>query len=60
MARRKTDIPEYLCGDCVHLVPSQEYLSVRGKRPILGRCPFSKYMRLMSDTACDQYKTRTY
>ena len=42
MARRKPELPAYVCGDCAHLVPDMEYLSVKDHRPILGRCPYSR------------------
>ena len=58
MARRKTDLPTYTCGDCAHLVPDMEYLSVKEHRPILGRCPFSKYLRLLSDKICEHFKMK--
>lgn len=58
MARRKTELPAYVCGDCAHLVPDMEYLSIKEHRPILGRCPYSKYMRLLSDRICEHFKMK--
>ena len=58
MARRKPELPAYVCGDCAHLVPDMEYLSVKERRPILGKCPFSKYLRLLSDKICEHFKMK--
>lgn len=58
MARRKTDIPTCTCGECSHLTPMNEYLSVKERRPILGSCPFSKYLQLLSDRICEHFKIR--
>ena len=58
MARRKPELPAYVCGDCAHLVPDMEYLSVKECRPILGSCPFSKYLRLLSDKICKHFKIK--
>lgn len=58
MARSKPELPAYVCGDCAHLVPDMEYLSVKERRPILGSCPFSKYLRLLSDRICEHFKIR--
>lgn len=58
MARRKPEPPAYVCGDCAHLVPDMEHLSVKERRPILGKCPFSKYLRLLSDRVCEHFKLK--
>ena len=58
MARRKTDIPTYTCGECSHLTPTDEYLSVKERRPILGRCPFSKFMKLLSENGCENFRQK--
>lgn len=58
MARRKPELPAYVCGDCAHLVPDMEYLSIKEHRPILGSCPFSKYLRLLSDRICEHFKLK--
>ena len=62
MARRKTDIPTYTCGECSHITPTDEYLSVKEHKPILGSCPFSKpfskYLRLLSDRICEHFKLK--
>ena len=46
------------CGDCAHLVPDMEYLSVKEREPILGRCPFSIFMRLLSENGCENFKQK--
>lgn len=46
------------CGDCAHLVPDMGYLSVKERRPILGRCSFSKYMKLLSENGCENFKQK--
>ena len=56
MARRKTDIPTYTCGECNYLTKSDEYLTVKEHKPILGSCSFSKYLRLLSDRICEHFK----
>lgn len=58
MARRKPELPAYVCGDCAHLVPDMEYLSVKEHRPILGRCPYSRFMRLLSENGCENFKQK--
>ena len=58
MARRKPELPAYVCGDCAHLVPDMEYLSIKERRPILGRCPYSRFMRLLSDNGCENFRQK--
>ena len=58
MARRKTDIPTYTCGECFHISPTDEYLSVKEHRPILGRCPYSKFMKLLSENGCENFRQK--
>lgn len=56
--RKKPAPPELTCGECSHLTPTYEYLSVKERRPILGSCPFSKYLRLLSGRICEHFKMR--
>lgn len=58
MARRKPELPTYVCGDCAHLVPDMEYLSVKERESILGRCPYSIFMRLLSENGCENFKQK--
>ena len=40
---------EFTCGDCALLEPSTEYLSVKDRKPLLGRCKGYRYMVLLSE-----------
>lgn len=54
--KRKAESVSFTCGDCVFLTPDMERLSIQENRPILGRCPNSKYMRLLSDNTCNKFE----
>ena len=55
--KKKAAPPEPTCGECVHAVPDMTRLSNVGM-PILGSCPFSKYLRLLSDRICEHFKLK--
>lgn len=47
---------ELLCGDCEEAQPvTDDYLSVKDKRPLMARCPHKKYMVLLSHKACTEH-----
>lgn len=56
--KEKAAPPEVTCGECSHITPTDEYLSVKEHKPILGSCPFSKYLRLLSDRICEHFKLK--
>ena len=56
--KRRTEEVTHTCGECSHLTPSGEYLSVKERRPILGVCPFSKFMRLLSERVCEHFRIK--
>ena len=56
--KKKAAPPEPTCGECSHITPTDEYLSVKEHKPILGSCPFSKYLRLLSDRICEHFKLK--
>lgn len=48
----------HTCGDCRHCKPTDKHLSNRGKS-ILGACPYSKYLVLLSDfKICSYYEEK--
>lgn len=54
--KRKVEPVSFTCGDCALLTPDMERLSIQENRPILGRCPNSRYMRLLSDNICNKFE----
>ena len=62
-AERKKVEPLVCCGECgnVTLVTEFHTLTVHGREPTLGRCPYwteSKSLLLSQKIACKHYKTR--
>ena len=52
-------VPDPVCGTCAHLRPDMERISNSG-RPLLGRCPYSKHMVLLSEhRTCKNYQLKT-
>lgn len=45
----RSEVNKFVCGDCALLEPSPEYLSVRDKKPLLGRCKGYRHMVLLSE-----------
>lgn len=62
MAKKQTEEVRHKCGECAHCTYVKDHwtLSVDGKRPTLGRCPFWKKSRsvLLSQKACGNFKMR--
>lgn len=56
--RKKGTVTDEVCRDCIHIVPSNKYLSVAEKKPLLGECPFSVHMRLLSDKPCNKFESK--
>ena len=62
-ARKKKEVALVCCGECgnVTLVTEFHTLTVHGREPTLGRCPYwteSKSLLLSQKIACKHYKTR--
>lgn len=55
VAHEEDDEP--VCLDCVNVEVSQTYISVKGN-PIMGSCPFRKYMFLLSEQICEDFKSK--
>lgn len=60
MARiSRTVLPDYTCGECAHAVPDGRFLSIRERRPLLGRCPHAAHMVLLSESRrCEWFKRK--
>lgn len=56
--RKKETVIDEVCEDCIHIIPSDKYLSVAEKKPLLGECPFSVHMRLLSDKPCNKFESK--
>lgn len=56
--RKKEAVTDVVCRDCIHIIPSDKYLSVAEKEPLLGECPFSVHMRLLSDKTCNKFESK--
>lgn len=54
--KRKAEPVSFTCGDCALFTPDMERLSIQENRPILGRCPHSRYMRLLTDNTCNKFE----
>lgn len=37
--RKKEIVTDEVCRDCIHIIPSDKYLSVAEKKPLLGQLP---------------------
>ena len=48
------------CGECAHLTVMTEFhtLTVHGRKPTLGRCPYDARCRLLSEKGCGKWKGR--
>ena len=46
------------CGECAHLTVMTEFhtLTVHGRKPTLGRCPYDTRCRLLSERGCGKWK----
>ena len=57
--RRQGDVVDGMCGECVHVVEVTEdrTLTVHGRKPTLGTCPYWTESRcvLLSQSACVHY-----
>lgn len=51
---------KHTCGECRHCTPKTEFhtLTVKDRRPTLGRCPEHRYSVLLSQRACQKFSTR--
>ena len=62
MARRKKEevCRVRTCGECVHCIPYMKFntLTVKGRRPTMGTCPYREFKVLLSEDACDKFKER--
>lgn len=50
----------HLCGECALCEPVTAFhtLSVHGRRPTLGKCPYEDFKVILSQKACKHYKER--
>lgn len=63
MARRnKHEEEPHYCHECAHCVPVYDHhtLTVNGKKPTLGRCPYWKESRsvILSQRSCRNFKKK--
>lgn len=45
---------QHTCSECAHL--SEKYDIGANGKPILGRCPHSRYAFLLKEAACEKFK----
>lgn len=57
----KKDWEGHICGECGFCEPVTAFhtLTVHGRRPTLGECPYEAYKVLLSQKACRHYKEKT-
>lgn len=55
-SRKKEKAVARICGECSHIKPSEKYLSVVEKKPLLGACPYTKHLRLLSENVCMHFE----
>lgn len=48
----------HTCGECWYMIPDAGNLSVVTGEPVMGSCKHCKYMRLLSEDACENFKTK--
>jgi hypothetical protein len=53
----KKIINENVCRDCLYALSINDYLSIKGEK-IMGKCPFKKYLILLSQQACENFKRK--
>lgn len=46
------------CGECFFATPDNNFKSFITHKPILGKCRFQKYMFLLSNPCCTNYKDK--
>ena len=60
--KKQGDVIDGVCGDCVHVTEVTEFrtLTVHGRKPTMGTCPYWKESRcvLLSQRACVHYRKR--
>lgn len=56
--RKQPDVPKGKCGDCWYLIPDEGNRSFVTGEPIMGSCRYSKFMRLISEDACENFKNK--
>jgi hypothetical protein len=48
---------ENICRDCENVKIIDDYISNNAEK-IMGSCPFEKYLILLSQQACEEFKTK--
>lgn len=61
VAQDSKEYEKHTCGECRHCTPKTEFhtLTVKDRRPTLGRCPEYKYSVLLSERACQKFSAKT-
>lgn len=55
-SKKKEKAAARICRECSHITPSDKYLSVAEKKPLLGSCPHMRHLRLLSENACQHFE----
>ena len=59
MAKNTVNHPEeqHTCGECAECEPVTKFhtLSVQGRKPTMGRCPYEEFCVLLSQRACKEH-----
>lgn len=53
----KKIINDNICRDCENVKVINDYISNKGEK-IMGSCPFKKYLILLSQQSCDNFKIK--
>lgn len=56
MRRKKEDKTQHFCRECAHATDSHS-LNLKGE-PILCKCPYSKWSKLLNWDCCEHFKLR--
>ena len=60
-AQENKEYEKHTCGECAHCTPETAFhtLTVKDRKPTLGRCPEHKHCVLLSQRACPKFGGET-